>query len=478
MRALALLVFLVGGSASAAPDAAPAPPADLDIDLSKLVLDQVQKAPPQKALVLCKLGDRSGCEAACADRSGPSCSRLGWTLATGGADNPLLPHKEFEQDFAGAEIAFDKACKLGFFPGCVDAEMARHALKKPPNAAQLRAACGGGYGRACSELADTAASDATKLALYEQGCAGGDGEACIVVADSKQDVKEQLAWYGKAFTTPTKAKVPLACPAGTHAARTVTAITFAWTLYTPRWTCGQFDPKTRKFVAQGPYLELESEEDEAVYPYGAITERGAMVAGAKHGLVERWNGRGALVTSKTYKSGRETGIGYDLGRGRSGNIESVRQETYVDGRREGEARDIAFYDDPRFRRFETGAFAGGQKVGAWTTTRVETKRVTKVERYVAGKLDGDVTHYDERTGALVQRETYASAVAIKGQRFVQGKLSTEVVYRNGRRSEERELDDAGKVKAITTYDADGYRRTSRKIRDKRGRMIPDPDFDD
>lgn len=479
MRVLALLAFLVGGTAFGAPDERPpAPPSDLDIDLSNLVLEQVRKAPPQKNLVLCELGDQRGCEVACADKSGPSCSRLGWALATGGADNPLLPVKEREQDFVGAEVAFDQGCKLGYLPACVDAELARRAQKKPPSTAQLRTACSGGYGRACSELAASVAGEAAKLALYEQGCTGGDGEACIFVADRKQDLEQQLAWYRRAFKTSSRTKVPLACPAGTQARRTVSAITFAWTLYTPRWACARIDPKSRRFVEHGPYLELASEEDEAVYPYGIISERGTMVDGARDGLVEHWNGRGALTSWQPYKAGREDGIGVSLVRGRSGAIEGVTRKTFVAGRAEGEARSIRSYDDAQFRALEIGTYRDGLKVGPWTTTRVEAKRVITVERYAAGKLDGDITHYDERTGALVQRSTYAGGVAIKGQRYNQGKLWIEIVYRNGRRREERELDEAGQLKAITTYDESGSQRTSRKIRGKRGRMIPDPDFDD
>lgn len=475
MRALAFIAIVVGGSAHAAPESAPQAPADLEIDVSKLVLEQPRKPPPQKTLVLCMVGQQSECEEACTGGSAPSCARLGWTLATGGADNALLPMMKFDQDFAGAEKAFDKACKLGFQPACVDAEMARRGLKKKPNEAQLRGACKAGYGRACSDLTDSAVGDKAKIALYEQGCAGGDGEACMAVADSKADLKEQLAWYSKAFATPTKMKVPLACPTGTQAVRTVSAITFTWTLYSPKWSCGRFDPQTRRFVGDGPYLEFASEEDEAVYPYGVITERGVMVAGKREGVVEHWNGRGHLVSSKTYKADREEGIAFDLMRSRDGGIESVTRTTEVAGKREGESRRVSSYDDRQFRRFELGQYAAGQKTGTWITTRVETKRVEKVERFVAGKHEGNIDHFDEKTGLLEQRDTYAAGKATKGLRYTKGKLSSEVVFVDGKRSEERELGPDGKVKAITSYDDDGYTRRGRKIRDKRGNLVDDPD---
>ena len=40
-------------------------------------------------------------------------------------------------------------------------------------------------------------------------------------------------------------------------------------------------------------------------------------------------------------------------------------------------------------------------------------------------------------GVLTQRDTYVAGKPTKGQRFTQGKLTTEIVYAKGKRIEER-----------------------------------------
>jgi len=473
MRALALLAIVVGGSALAAPGVAPPAPADIEIDTSKLVLAQPRKTPPAKTQSICDLGDQSGCETACAANSPAGCARLGWTLALGGADNALLPSKKFDQDFPGAEAAFAKACKLGFHASCVDLQLVRKHANKPSNTAELSTSCKAGYGRACSMLADAAPNAKAKLALHEQACIGGDGEACIEVADAQANLNASLEWYRKAYATPTKGKVPLVCPAGAQAVRTVSAVTFAWTLYYPKWSCGTFDPQARRFVENGPFIELASEEDELVYPYGVISQRGSMVAGNRDGVIEHWNQRGDLVSVTSYKAGREHGLSIDLMRSRDGSVESITQVTYVEGRREGTYRDVTG-DGEYTRRYEQGEYKSGQKTGTWLTVLVKSRKVVQVEHYVAGKVEGDSEEFDHKTGALVGRTTYIANKPTKDQRFTKGKLTRETRYVNGRRSEEKELGPDGKVTAISTFDADGD-RTGRKIRDKRGNFVDDPD---
>jgi len=474
MRTLALPALAVLASTAAAENlpTAPSVPASLAIDTSKLVMSQPRAAAPKDKL-LCRMGDDSGCKIACDGGSATSCSRLGWTLAMGGADNPLLPTTKFEQDFKGAEAPFEKACKLGFHPSCVDVQLVRQKIGKKVDTAQLQASCNAGYGRACSLLAESV-PEAQRLALYERGCNGGDGEACLVVSDSKQDLKEQLAWARKAFFTPTKGKVPLTCPAGMQASRTVSSITFAWTLYTPKWACGRYDEARRRFVENGPFIELSSEEDEAVYPYGIVSKKGTMKDGQPDGLVERWNARGDLIASTTFQAGREHGVSTEFMRGRDGSVESVTQVTYVLGKREGTYRHILMPEED-LARLETGEYKAGEKVGTWIEVRIKSRRVIEVERYVAGKLEGEREEYDDRDGSFVGSTTYVAGKPTKGTRYVKGKKTEEILYgAKGRRSEVRELDPQGKAKRIRTYDDDGD-RISTKIKNKRGAWVDDPD---
>ncbi|MBA3452295.1 MAG: sel1 repeat family protein [Deltaproteobacteria bacterium] len=143
-----VLVMLLGSTAAAAPRA----PANLDIDLSKIVLVQPRRPAPTPTLVLCDRNDKDGCMQACDRGSAATCFRLGWMLARGGAENAVLSAPKIEIDLDDAVIALEKACTLGFHAGCVDVEAIRGRLKKPKNTARLRTSCAAGYGRACGAL--------------------------------------------------------------------------------------------------------------------------------------------------------------------------------------------------------------------------------------------------------------------------------------------------------------------------------------
>ena len=474
MRALASLVLL-GSTAVAAPlPTAPPPPADLTIDISKLVLAQPRTPGAKPAHVLCRMGELTDCEQACTAGSAASCFRLGWTYATGGADNPLLVTKKFEQDFVNAEVALAKACKLGFHAACVDVEIMHRNLKKPRDTAQLQASCKAGYGRACSLLADDAKDEKIRDQLYVQGCAAGDGDACISMPLSK-DVAPQLERSRAPFVKPAKATVQLACPAGTELRRALSGFDAQWTVYRTTWACGRFDAAKQRFIQDGPYIGFGSEEDESVHPFGVITERGVMVAGKKHGIVEQWNHRGDLTSSRTYKAGREDGTSVELSRGRDGSVESIAVVAYVDGKRQGTYKQLLMPGEPQFTRFQTGEYKDAQKIGTWLEVRVHSKQVFLVEHYVADKLEGERDEFSEKDGSLVGRTTYVANKATKGIRYNAGVPAEETVYINGRKSEVRDLDARGKPNRIVKYGSNGYDRISTKVRTKSGTWIDEDD---
>ncbi|MDB4962571.1 MAG: hypothetical protein JWP01_2570 [Myxococcales bacterium] len=375
-----VLVVLLGATAAAAPRV----PASLDIDLSKLVLVQARKPAPTPALVLCDRNDKDGCMQACDGGSAASCFRLGWMLARGGADNPVVPEPKFELDLVGAEIALAKACTLGFHAGCVDVEAIRARLKKPPNTAQLRTSCAAGYGRACSALVAGIKDPKARRALLEQGCNSGDGTSCMAIADTMPDTGEQVRWMRKAFNAPGGGIAKLDCPAGMQARRSVFEFDGGeWSVYSPRWQCGTFDAKTGAFVEEGPYLEHASEEDELVHPYGVISERGRMLAGEKHGLFEKWDQRGRLESTIHFKAGLEHGQKIWLDYESDGTISIAARVVNVEGKKQGTFR-RAYYRGGKPYAYEFGEYKNDVKVGAWLNIDAKPRRVTSVQRYVAG----------------------------------------------------------------------------------------------
>jgi len=74
----------------------------------------------------------------------------------------------------------------------------------------------------------------------QASCRAGHGRACSLLADYVPDARGVLdADQGHA---------PIRVPTGTQARRTVSSMTFAWTLYTARWACALYEADKRRFV--------------------------------------------------------------------------------------------------------------------------------------------------------------------------------------------------------------------------------------
>lgn len=326
MRWLGVLVVLCS-AASAAPRAPKA-----RIDVAQFAPPPVPPPPTDATKRLCRAGDREECEALCAKSSAVSCWRLGWLLALGGA-NESDPLARAPQDFAAAAVPMAKACKLGFLPACVDLQTIEQNRRRPADQAQLRATCKAGYGRACTALASLTKNTTDQRALLADGCRGGDGDACLTLADAADTPREMLELARKAMSTPAPGRVSLTCPAGTQAFRMVTQLEVVRTEILPRWTCGVFDPKTKRIVENGPYLEFLTEADEAAYPHGVISERGTNVDGEKHGIVDKLDARGLPRSRVSFKHGLEDGVGYQLKYDSTGELSEITMTTWREGRR-------------------------------------------------------------------------------------------------------------------------------------------------
>jgi hypothetical protein len=288
--------------------AAARPPAK-PLDVSKLRLDQRAGSPE-----LCSVGSddesRDECAQQCEAGKLLSCARLGAWYAGGGESGWINTAK---RDLDKAAAAFEKACNGHYAQACYAlhlTDIARHA--KAPRG-DLAALCKGGYALACGSLAESEHDPKRHDQLLAQACHGGDRDACLgLISDDDLTAASGLVATMVTGGATVSAQVKLACPKGTVAYRSIQVYPSALGTVRPKWLCGAIDPATHRFVANGPYIEYATEEDEAVYPHGVIAERGVYKHGKRDGVVEAYDAGGYLTSSTTYREGEEDGVQYNL----------------------------------------------------------------------------------------------------------------------------------------------------------------------
>jgi hypothetical protein len=129
---------------------------------------------PQECRSQCDLGDAA------------SCTRLGYLLAHG--------EQGFVRDDKRALSFYERACGVGYAPGCFNIGVLHATAGEAPKEQQIAAtywdrACADGYPPACSNLGALYARDASStkararaVALFARACSGGDPVGCMNAA--------------------------------------------------------------------------------------------------------------------------------------------------------------------------------------------------------------------------------------------------------------------------------------------------------
>ncbi|MCB9585056.1 MAG: hypothetical protein H6718_06635 [Polyangiaceae bacterium] len=436
---------------------------------------------------LCEAWALYACEELCKQGQALSCSRLGYILALGGAENPILPVTKFEPDLEGARAAWQKACESGYQPSCVQfARLMDRGVGGERDAVGARRirvdACSAGYGDACYELAAHEPPDKA-IKLYEKGCEGGYANACVEAGAfyEEQDFKRAMSFYSRAFFAPTKAKGTLICPKGTQLFRQVEELEFAYLIREPAIFCGRLEGRRPK--KQGPYIRFATLEDEEVH--GVVVARGRYENDRKQGLWEGYDAHGKLLSRENFDQGQEHAL---CERFQADETNYHEKTNYVHGKRHGKYS--LRYDDLS----ETGQYEAGKKQGLWTRIRTVVRYIKTETRYQQGKIVGDeVSYYKDGTvehstphdadgavhgtvryfredGTLRAEMDYLHGTHRATRDYARsGKLAREAVEQPGGAQRVKEYYDTGQLRLEYTYD-DGDQYDEREY-DRSGKPI-------